>query len=93
MLVASIRRFHYSTHDICTMPDGIYRTILLLQMYSEGNAAVQANNKTAFDYFKKASDKVSLLKVRTLTVFRNILLHVHMTFLSKHFVTINRSNE
>ena len=28
-------------------------------MYSEGSPAVKANNETAFEYFKKAADKVT----------------------------------
>ena len=29
-------------------------------MYSEGSSAVEANNETAFGYFKKASEKVNI---------------------------------
>lgn len=31
----------------------------ILQMYSEGSTAVKQNNKTAFQWFKKAADAVS----------------------------------
>ena len=29
-------------------------------MYSEGSTVVQANNDTAYNYFKKAAEKVSM---------------------------------
>ena len=59
-------------------------------MYSEGSSVVKQDNTTAFDYFKKAADKVHsclfyhLLSTYCLTdVCASVLVHVSVIPISK----------